>query len=165
LKGKRGNLLALALVPGAGLVAVGLFLLRMHFQPPTVPAFAIARPVDTLALDGLPLTAGQQFALEVHPTGPVRGAIAARGFLLRGDEIRPWSVPFSVDVDGTVRIDGPVDALFAGVPAGAWDVAVVIGRPETLPTTPNDVLRAAHATEDLPDLSWRLVRERVFLRT
>jgi hypothetical protein len=163
LKGKRGNLLALALVPGAGLVAVGLFLLRMHFQPPTVPSFAIARPLASL--DEIPLAAGQQFALEVHPSAPVRGAIAARGFLLRGDEIRPWTVPFSVDADGTVRIDGAVDSLFAGVPAGAWDVAVAIGRPETLPTTPTEVLRAAHSTEDLPDLSWRLVRERVFLRT
>jgi hypothetical protein len=153
------NPIALVLVPGAAAVAVALVSLRLHFQPPTVPAFAVAnaRP------DAVTLSPGGQFQLELRPEHPVTGAIAARGFLLQGDTVRPWDPPFSVDRDGTVRIAGPVDALFAGIPAGAWEVAIAVGRPETLPTAPNDVLRARG--QELEAAGWRLVRERVVLRT
>jgi hypothetical protein len=152
------NPIALVLVPGAAAVAVGLVSLRLHFQPPTVPAFAVAGA----QADAVELAPGGQFQLELRPEQPVTGAIAARGFLLQGDTVRPWDPPFSVDRDGTVRITGPVSTLFARVPAGAWEVAVAVGRPETLPTAPNDVLRARGQQPDA--VGWRLVRERVVLR-
>ena len=157
------NKIALVLLPGAAAVAVGLVALRMYFQPPTVPGFAIAGSTP----DEVTLAPGGQFQVELRPDAPVTGAIGARGFLLRGDEVRPWDPPFSVGADGTVRIGGAVDTLFAGVPAGAWEVAVAVGRPETLPTAPNDILRArgVDANTSKSALSWRLVRERVFLRT
>ncbi len=153
------NKIALALVPGGAAVAVALVSLRLHFQPPTVPAFAVTGAQQ----DEVALTAGGQFDMELRPLAPVVGAIAARGFLLRGDQVRPWDPSFSVDGDGTVHISGPVDVLFAGVPPGSWEIAVAVGRPETLPTAPNDVLRARAAQPDA--VSWRLVRERVVLRT
>ena len=153
------NKIALALLPAAAAVAVALVSLRLHFQPPSVPAYAVTgEPPDAVALE-----AGGQFDLELRPLGPVTGAIAARGFLLRGDTVRPWDPAFSVARDGTVRITGAVDALFAGVPPGPWEVAVAVGRPETLPTAPSDVLRARG--EQPENASWRLVRERVVLRT
>jgi hypothetical protein len=156
------NKIALVILPAAVAVAVGLVGLRMYFQPPTVPDFAIARRPPG-SPDQVSLSPGGQFEVEVRPGAPVTGAIAARGFLLRGDEVRAWDPPFTVAADGTVRIAGAVDTLFAGVPAGDWEVAVAVGRPETLPTAPNDILRARG--EDPRALSWRLVRERVFLRT
>ncbi|MGH7271986.1 MAG: hypothetical protein ACREJ3_16270, partial [Polyangiaceae bacterium] len=64
--------------------------------------------------------------------------------------------------DGSIRIAGAVDTLFAGVPKGDWVVAVAVGRPATLPTAPRDVLR--ERTEDVPSMSWRLVRERIRLQ-
>jgi hypothetical protein len=153
------NKIALALVPGAAVVAVVLVSLRLHFQPPTVPHFV----VTGAGPDAVTLDAGANFELELRPLEPVTGAIAARGFLLRGDMVRPWDPPFSVTGDGTVRIVGPVDALFAGVPPGPWEVAVAVGRPETLPTAPGDILKARG---DQPDTAgWRLLRERVVLRT
>jgi hypothetical protein len=151
------NKIALVLLPGAVAVAVGLVSLRMHFQPPTVPTFAIAGAQEEVSVER-----GGQFSLEARPGAPVDGAIAARGFLLRGDEVRPWDPPFSVAADGTVRIAGAVDALFAGVPPGSWEIAVAIGRPETLPTAPNDVLRAREQAAGA-SVSWRLVRERIHL--
>jgi hypothetical protein len=154
----KRNAVALALVPGAAVVAVVLVSLRLHFQPPTVPSFAVANA----AAEDVTLASGGRFELELRPQAPVAGAIAARGFLLQGDTVRPWDPPFTVAGDGTVRIAGPVDALFAGVPAGAWEVAVAVGRPETLPTAPNDVLRARQSQPD--SVGWRLVRERVLLR-
>jgi hypothetical protein len=152
------NPIALLLVPGAAAVAVALVSLRLHFQPPTVPAYAVANAGP----DPVTLTPGGQFELELRPQSPVTGAIAARGFLLQGDTVRPWDPPFTVAGDETVRIAGPVDALFAGVPAGSWEAAVAVGRPETLPTAPNDVLRARGQQPDAA--GWRLVRERVLLR-
>jgi hypothetical protein len=165
------NKIALVLVPGAAAVAVGLVSLRLHFQPPTVPAFAVVdarADAQGAAGQGAPpeevtLVAGGHFDLELRPEHPVTGAIAARGFLLRGETVRPWDPPFTVAGDGTVRIEGAVDVLFAGVPPGPWEVAIAVGRPENLPTAPNDVLRGR---EQQPEgVSWRLVRERVVLRT
>jgi hypothetical protein len=149
------NKIALALVPGAAVVAVCLVSLRMHFQPPTVPSFAIAD-----AMDGASLGHGDDFNLVIKPAVPLKGAIAARGFLLQDDKTLPWKPDFAIAADGTVRVSGPVDTLFKDVPPGAWDVAVVVGRPETLPAKPEDVLRA----RDQYELSWRLVRERIILR-
>jgi hypothetical protein len=154
-----GNKIALALVPGGAAVAVALVSLRLHFQPPTVPPFAVTGAQQ----DEVALAAGGHFDLEVRPLAPVIGAIAARGFLLRGDQVRPWNPTFLVERDGTVHLSGAVDVLFAGVPPGSWEVAVAVGRPETLPTAPNDVLRARTAQPDA--VSWRLVRERVVLGT
>ncbi len=148
------NRFALAIVPAAAAVAFALVTLRLHFQPPTVPAFAVAD-----AKDEVDLSKGGRFELDVHPESPVTGAIGARGFLLRDDLVRPWDPPFSVQTDGSIRIAGPVDKLFEGVPEGPWEVAVAVGRPETLPTAPRDVLRGRE--QDAGSLSWRLVRQRV----
>jgi hypothetical protein len=151
---KRGKLVALLLVPAAVAVAGGLLLLRLQLEPPTVPAFALAG-------DGGVRTVrrGEVFEMTVTPEAPAAGAIGARAFLVRGDEVRPWTAPYSVALDGTVTVSGPVDVLFQDVPPGAWDVAIAVGRPETLPTAPRDILRARDAGAD--DAAWRLVRQRI----
>ncbi len=104
---------------------------------------------------------GATFEMVLRPASPVEGAIGARAFLLRGSEVRPWNPPSSVGLDGSVRITGPVDTLFAGIPAGGWEVAVAVGRPEVLPSAPGDITRARD--EDTRPSAWRLVRERVRL--
>ena len=149
------NKIALVIVPAAVAVTAVLVSLRMHFQPPTVPTFAIAG-----AMDGATLGKGDNFNLLIRPTSRVQGAVAARGFLLQGDQTRAWNPTFVVAEDGTVTLSGPVEKVFADVPPGPWDVAVIVGRPETLPTKPDEVLRA----RDQYELSWRLVREHIILR-
>ena len=156
---RRRSVVALLLIPAAILVTATLLLLRLRMEPPTVPGYALA------AADGGPvvLRAGERFRLVVEPERRVIGAVAARGFLLRGDEVHAWDAPFTVDRDGSIRLDGPVDALFAGIAPGPWEVAVAVGRPETLPTAPRDVLRARDAEAGTGDAAWRLVREHVVL--
>lgn len=118
-----------------------------------VPLYAITNsPTGEVAL-----AQDAQFEIELCPTSHVEGAIAARGFLLRGDEVRPWDPPFSVTTEGIVRIAGRVDVLFAGVPSGSWEVALAVGRPEVLPTAPRDVLRAR--SKGPIESGWHLVRE------
>jgi hypothetical protein len=150
------NKIALVLVPAAAIVALGLVALRLHFQPPTVPVFTIADRKDEVVV-----TPWRLFELEIHPGAPITGAIGARGFLLRDDDVRPWDPPFSVERDGSIRIAGPVDTLFRNVPEGPWEVAVAVGRPEVLPTAPRDVIRGRD--QDAAAVSWRLVRERIRL--
>jgi len=164
--GTHRSKLALFLAPTAALAAGALLALRMHFQPPTVPPYAIAPgsgdSSETVSEEGTARD-GEGFALDLQPSGPVTGAIAARAFLLRGDDVRPWDPPFEVSRDGTVRIAGAVHTLFAGVPDGPWEVAVAVGRPEVLPTAPRDVLHARDADPDASSAAFRLVRTRIVL--
>lgn len=156
-EGSKGRSFLPVLVAAAVLVAVALLVLRLRLEPPTVPAYRIAGADGGESV----LRPGQPFHLDIEPRGQVAGAVGARAFLLRGDEVRPWDPPFVVDRDGTVHVAGAVDKLFAGIPPGPWEVAIVVGRPETLPTAPLDVLRARDA--GTRDAAWRLVRRRILL--
>jgi hypothetical protein len=158
-RAKPGRNIGVLLVPAAAAVAVSLVLVRLHFQPPTVPAYTLAKGSSEGALER-----GSSFELVIEPDAPVQGAVGARAFLLRGNEARAWEPPSSVGQDGSIRIAGPVDQLFAGVPAGDWEVAVAVGRPETLPTVPRDVALARNADPATTSpRAWRLVRESVRL--
>jgi hypothetical protein len=150
------RVVALLLVPLAVVVAGALLFFRLRFQPPTVPPYVLEGDAGEVELRH-----GGTFAMELRPSAPVEGAVGARGFLLRGDTVRPWDPPFVVDRDGTVHVTGPVDTLFAGVPAGPWDIGVTVGRPENLPTAPRDVLRARDAsTRDAGPAAWHLLVQR-----
>jgi hypothetical protein len=152
------SILPLLLVPTAIAIAAILVWLRFHFQPPTVPAYALATHAA-----GAVLRPGDHFEADVRPASPVTGAVAARAFLLRGNEVRAWDPPFEVARDGSVRIAGRVAELFPNVPTGEWEMAVTVGRPETLPTTPRDVLRVRDAHSDAGAAAWRLVRQWITL--
>lgn len=154
------RLVALSLVPLAAAGALVLVQFRLHFEPPTVPPYALVGGDGGESAIG----PGEVFEVEVRPASHVEGAVGARAFLLRGAEVRPWDPPFDVTRDGAVRIRGLVDTLFAGVPPGPWDVAVAVGRPELLPTAPRDLLRA-RGHDAGPAAGYRLVLARVRLRT
>jgi hypothetical protein len=157
------KLLAVVVVPAAVIVSALLLYFRTKLEPPTVPPYILG------GSDGgevVRVAQGGRFAFAAEPVGMVQGAVGARGFLVRGDEVRMWDPPFSVDRDGSVHIEGTVDSLFGGVPAGPWEVVVAIGRPETLPTAPRDILRAraaAPAEGSAGHAAWHLVREQIVL--
>ena len=150
-----GRAVALVLAPAAVAVAVVLLVLRVKLEPPTVPSFVLEDGGSTV------LAPGGRFLMVVEPTGQVTGAIGVRAFLVQDDTVRPWDPPVEVVRGGTVRVEGPVDRLFAGVPAGEWDVVLAVGRPETLPTAAIDALRARGT--DASAAAWRLVRMHVRL--
>jgi hypothetical protein len=156
---RRRSVVPLLLVPAAIIVTATLLLLRLRMEPPTVPSYSLTGGETDAG--AVVLRAGERFRLAVEPGGIVTGAVGARGFLLRGDEVQAWDPPFTVDRDGSIHLDGPVETLFAGIAPGPWEVAVAVGRPETLPTAPRDVLRARDAGAG--DAAWHLVREHVVL--
>lgn len=151
-----GRAAALLLVPAAVAVAVVLLVMRVRLQPPTVPAYVLEEGGPAV------LAPGERFVMVAEPTNQVTGAVGVHAFLLQDDTVRSWEPPFEIVRGGTVRVEGPVDKLFAGVPAGQWDVALAIGRPEMLPTAPSDVLRARDADAGAP-AAWHLVRTHVRL--
>jgi hypothetical protein len=158
---ERHNVIAVVLVSSAVVMAGALVVMRNHFQPPKVPRYETAGDLQAGIRDAEPaqervLRGGGQFEMVLRPESPVAGAVGARAFLLRRDEVRAWDPPYSVAVDGVVRISGTVDALFAGIPRGPWEVAVAVGRPEVLPTSPHDILR--RRDEDPTFAGWHLVR-------
>jgi hypothetical protein len=152
-----GRAAALLVAPAAVVAAAVLLVLRLRLEPPTVPAYVL--------VEGGPpvLSKDARFEMVVDPTNQVTGAIGVKAFLLQNDTVRPWDPPVDVERGGTVRVEGPVDRLFAGVPAGDWDVALVVGRPETLPTATADVLRARNASADGGAAAYHLVRMHVRL--
>jgi hypothetical protein len=150
------SIVPVLLVGAAVLGAVLLLVLRMRMEPPTVPEYVLGGDGGAIVLHR-----GERFRFDVDPMGQVVGAIGARGFLLRGDEVRPWDPPFQVARDGSVHLAGPVDTLFQGVPPGTWELAVAVGRPENLPTAPRDILRAREGSP--AQAAWRLVRESIIL--
>jgi hypothetical protein len=144
---------ALLLVPGAAVLAVVMLVLRVHVQPLTIPPYSIA-PGSTTEL-----RPGGQFSLQLDPRGPLTGAVMARAFLTQGTQMRAWEPVFVVDKDGTIHVAGSVDALFAGVPAGEWELDIVVGRPELLPRSPDDALKGRDA--EVSGGAWHLLHERV----
>lgn len=155
-----GKVVALLLVPAGAAVAAGLVALRVHFQPPTVPGYALEGDAGA----EVTLRPGATFEMVLRPSAPVTGAVGARGFLFGEGDRRPWDPPFSVAVDGTVSATGTREALFPGVPPGDWDIAVAVGRPETLPTRPGDFLaEGGHDAGDGERTAFKVVHERLHL--
>ncbi len=164
----KSRLAAVLVAPAGIAVAAVLLVLRLHFQPVTVPAYAI---VDAAPGRVVSLAHGGRFEIEAAPSLEVQGAVTARAFLVRvtswdggappRPEVLPWKVPLEIVRDGSAHLAGPVDALFAGVPRGEWEVVLVVGRPELLPNDPRELLRGG--VVDGGSAAFSLVRERVML--
>jgi hypothetical protein len=156
LSESSGRVVAIVLVPLAAIVALVAVFLRLHFEPPTVPPYALVGSGDAEVV----LRPGASFEMVARPSTPPAGIVGAKGFLLRNGENRLWDAPYTAEADGTIRIGGTVDKVFAGVPAGAWDVAVAVGRPETLPSMPGD---AERPRTDTGPAAFHVVHQRVML--
>lgn len=77
----------------------------------------------------------ERFRLLLRPDRAVRGPVAARVFLIRGDESRRWETPVDISNEGAIRIVTPLDTLPPGS-GGAWEMVVVVARPGALPDAP-----------------------------
>jgi hypothetical protein len=154
---RRRNLLPIVIVAGAVASAALLLALRLRIQPPTVPPYVL----DVTDGKSSVLAPGDFFRMDIEPEGIVTGAVGAHAFLVRGDEARLWEPEFEVERDGSVHMAGRVEKLFAGVPPGTWDIAIVVGRPETLPTSPREALHVRDG--GTADAAWRLVEQTVVL--
>jgi len=175
---------AAALVAVACAAAIAVLVLRRESPPEValgpqgdaqadrleapVPAYEIALlggertlradPDPAGAPSSVVLGPGSSLEITLRPATAVRGPLEVRGFLIRGGQVRRWDVRADVSEEGAARIAGEREALFPGVPAGAWEITLVVGRPGTLPDG-DAALRGSEAQ----DARWRLFRRKVVL--
>ncbi|WP_437623104.1 hypothetical protein [Sorangium sp. So ce1151] len=138
---------------------------------PPVPAYTVAVSGGDQTLRSAPDAApeegqetsvgpGSRIEVALRPATRVEGPLEVRAFLIRDGEARPWDVKVELSSQGAARIAGDREALFQGVPAGRYQVAIAIGRPGSLPAGPEDVLRALKLGENP---GFRLLRREIRL--
>ncbi|AUX45863.1 uncharacterized protein SOCE26_073590 [Sorangium cellulosum] len=159
---------AFALAAAGSLAAVlaALVVLRPA-RAPALPAYALALASGEGEERGAApapgaaprLGPGSRVELILRPERPVQGPIAVRGALVQGGRARAWTPPVEISPDGAVRIAGTREAVFPGVPDGAWDIVLAVGRAEALPADP----AAAAAARDGTAPDAQLLRAQVVL--
>ncbi|MDI1480210.1 CHAT domain-containing protein [Polyangium sp. y55x31] len=152
----------------AALGALALFVLVRRDEPAPIAAYTLSVEGGNQSERGdeppkdavIRLDPASRLSLALRPEAPVSGAIAVRGFLVREGAAKPWEPPMVVGAGGVVRIEGTAAALFGDVPEGAWDVVLLVGRPEALPEE-SALARAAVSGEKLA--RWSAHRLRITL--
>lgn len=145
--------------------AVALFATFRKNTPEPIAAYSLAieggnqaqrgdppKPDATLKLDP-----ASRLSLALRPQTPVSGAIAVRGFLVHDGIVQNWDAPVLLGAGGVVRIEGTAGALFGDLAEGSWDVVVVIGRPEALPSD-EELQKAAVVGQSLAGLSTHRIK-------
>lgn len=140
-------------VPALAAAAVLLLLLRPHDGLAPLPAFQMEVSGGRKAVRGseeqaaLRVGQGDRVTLVLRPATAVRGAVAARVFVVGPDgkgagkgapgvapDITPTIAP-EASPDGAIRITGLGPAL-AALPPGTYRLVVAVGRPDALPNAP-----------------------------
>jgi hypothetical protein len=128
------------LVAAAAAAAGVILMVNVFARPPALPMYGaleleggIERMRGGSAPATLLLAPGSSFKLTVRPNTAVQGKLAARAFLERGGELRPWDLPEPVIPEsGVVKIEGTMGREI-DLGAGLWTLWVVVGRPGKLP--------------------------------
>lgn len=149
----------------AALGAVALFATIRKNTPEPIAAYSLAIEGGNQAQRGDPpkpdailkLDPASRLSLALRPQTPVSGAIAVRGFLVRDGVVQHWDAPVLLGAGGVVRIEGTAGALFGELTEGNWDVVVIIGRPEALPSD-EELQKAAAASTSLAGLSTHRIK-------
>lgn len=133
----RGLWLAMA----AAIAGIGIYVATLSPHGQDLPAYAMVvtgGEKSSRAPGEPPKTPelGPESRLEItlRPTVPAKGPIEVRAFLLRNGEARPWAPAVKVAEGGAAQVAGAKEVLFAGIEAGAWEMVLAIGRPESLPS-------------------------------
>ncbi|APR83113.1 Membrane protein involved in colicin uptake-like protein [Minicystis rosea] len=154
-------LLALA----AAFAAFAAFvILRPHAPTPPTCALdakgdAVALGPDTAAPD-LVVSPGTRVRLTLTPSSPVPEDLVARFFLASGQEVRP--LPIHPAPARTVRLEGLREEVFPNVPAGRYDLIVVIAYAGT--NASDSALADMARNPDHPPPGFRVVRRSIELR-
>lgn len=99
------------------------------------------------------------FNLVFRPKDAVEGTLETRSVLLQGDDVRAWNPGVSFQPNGLGRITGKVSELFYEVPSGQWQICLLVGRPEALPTQPADIAKKCRSPEPQPRSYWPLQQD------
>lgn len=106
---------------------------------------------------------GSDVDLVLRPNTATTGAVAARAFILRDGIAEAWTPPMEISSSGSVRIAGSFEVVFRGIPTGTVDLAVMIGRPGSIPDEPTMVAPGPVGASAPGESAWRLIRIRARL--
>lgn len=99
------------------------------------------------------------FNLVFRPKNAVEGVLETRSVLLQGDVVKSWHPGVSFQPNGLGRITGKVSELFYQIPAGQWQICLLVGRPEALPAQPADIAKKCRSPEPPPRAYWPLLQD------
>jgi hypothetical protein len=102
------------------------------------------------------LGAGGRLEIGLRPATRARSPVAVVAFLVHDGRAQAWEVPAVIAETGAVRVEGTREALFAGVPAGQWEMVFAVGPPGALPSADEVASGREHA-------SYRLLRQPILL--
>jgi hypothetical protein len=146
--------------PVAMAAALALWL-RVGTPPEMLPRYAMETSGGTAAYRGaapdaeapLAIAAGSTVEVRLRPEVDATQTVAARGFWVKGSDVRPWSALVETSSGGAVRMRGPGEQPFG--PGDGELVTVVAAQ------VPADVTAATLAS---PPAGWQVLRRRVSWR-
>lgn len=104
---------------------------------------------------------GSRLSITLRPAERIEGVIEARAVLRRGGEVRAWAPAFEAAEGGALRVSGTRESLFAGVPAGDWELVFAVGRASDLPSV--SALTQLSGNDKAEPSSYKLLRYRVLI--
>lgn len=161
-----------ALLPVAAAAGLSLWLMRPPARGPLAEytlqilggeASTRAEPSKNTEASLPTIGPGSRLSFVLRPSREAVVPLAARAWLARNGELRPWAVVPEVSEAGAVRIAGTWESLgLAALEPGEWDALIVVSTPDHLPGESE-----IHATlDDSPpaDAPWRMQRGRFIVR-
>jgi hypothetical protein len=79
---------------------------------------------------------GSMVEIVARPKVAVAGKVDVRGALVQDGRSQAWRPPLEITPEGVAHIAGTRETVFPGVPDGAWELVLAVGRPGALPQDP-----------------------------
>ncbi len=99
------------------------------------------------------------FNLVFRPKNAIEGPIEARSVLLQGETVRGWNPGVSFQSNGLGRIAGKTSDIFPGVPSGRWQICILVGRPQALPSQTAEIAQKCRSPEQTHPGYWPLTQD------
>lgn len=163
---------AVIVAPLAAAAVIALVLVRRppsEDGAPSLPAYLMdfqggdrtTRSAEPAPSGPAELHRGSHVEMVLRPATAVNRPVTVRAFAVQGDAVRALELPTERSSDGAIRIQGEAGTLFHGVPAGRWDVALVVSAEGAVAPQPSEVASALRG--DGTPHAWQLVHSRIDL--
>lgn len=129
---------------------------RSAAQDPNRPVYVLRGAKSSNAHSGR----GTPFQITLTAGAPASGPATMQAFLVRFGAVIPLDLHQEIpDASKSIVIEGHRESLFPHVPEGSYELWIAVGRPGTIPTTPEDLL----AQVNRPSKPFQVSRVRVRL--
>ncbi|MDC0744110.1 hypothetical protein [Polyangium mundeleinium] len=157
----------LALFAACLTAAVAFVLLSRNDAEPPLPMYALSVEggdrsfrADAPSPDEPRLAPGSRLSLSIRPAADVLGVVEARAYSIRDGVVAPCRPRIEIAATGAILVTGSREELFPDIGPGRLEIAILVGRPETLPEhTP----AASELAPEGPTRAFQVLRAAVWL--